>query len=99
MIRGTIIIRNRARCKNCGDVIESKSVHDWVCCSCFKNEADTPGIFIDGGHNYVRCGGNLDNLELLTETRPFTDAEVDSYNDRKRKAYERYGFEYEKMEK
>jgi len=28
--------RNRAKCKNCGDVIESKHGHDWVSCTCFQ---------------------------------------------------------------
>ena len=28
------IIRNAIRCKKCGEVIESKSVHDFKFCSC-----------------------------------------------------------------
>jgi uncharacterized protein with PIN domain len=40
---------NRARCTICGDVIESKSVHDFVQCECGK-------IFVDGGHEYRRLG-------------------------------------------
>lgn len=58
---------NRARCKNCGDVIESKSGHDWVCCSCFR-DYDTNGghgIYLDGGGNYYRCGGNFDDFEYV----------------------------------
>lgn len=54
--------KNRAKCKNCGDVIESKHRHDWVACSCFKNEFDNKGFFIDGGTDYFRIGGNIDNL-------------------------------------
>ena len=28
------IIRNAIRCKKCGDIIESKTVHDFKFCSC-----------------------------------------------------------------
>lgn len=28
------LIRNRAKCRNCGDIIESKHRHDFVSCSC-----------------------------------------------------------------
>ena len=28
------IIRNAIRCKKCGDIIESKTVHDFEFCSC-----------------------------------------------------------------
>ena len=59
------IIVNKARCKNCLDIIESKNVHDFVACSCFKNRSNTTGIFIDGGAEYFRQGGNLKNLERL----------------------------------
>lgn len=43
------IIKNAIRCKHCGDIIESKSVHDFVQCSCGK-------VFVDGGHEYLRRG-------------------------------------------
>lgn len=42
-----IIISNRAKCLICGDVIESKSVHDYVTCSCGR-------LSVDGGHEYIR---------------------------------------------
>jgi hypothetical protein len=54
--------RNRARCANCNDIIESKHHHDWVNCSCFKNDNPNEGIFIDGGQEYFRGGGKLENL-------------------------------------
>ena len=38
-----MILHNRAKCKKCGDIIESKHCHDWVQCSC-------KSIFVDGGH-------------------------------------------------
>lgn len=55
-----VIKRNVIRCKKCGDTIESKSVHDFKMCSCQSS-------FVDGGHDYVRIGGNYDEIEILTE--------------------------------
>lgn len=31
---------NRAKCKNCGDVVESKHRQDMVSCSCFKKSQE-----------------------------------------------------------
>lgn len=45
-------MRNRARCLRCKDVIESRSRHDFVTCKCGS-------IWVDGGHDYIRRGGNL----------------------------------------
>jgi hypothetical protein len=50
--------RNRAKCALCEDVIESKSRHDFVSCSC-------GAIFVDGGRDYCRMGGNMENIILL----------------------------------
>lgn len=58
--------KNKARCKNCGDVIESKYRHDFVTCSCFTNDGDT-GFFLDGGKDYCRYGGNFSHIEWLDE--------------------------------
>lgn len=58
-----IIKRNSARCKNCGDEIISKHRHDFVTCSCFKNEIANKGIYIDGGNDYLRRGGCLENIQ------------------------------------
>lgn len=44
-------MRNLAKCKNCGDIIESKSRHDFQICSCGS-------IFVDGGTDYIRRGGD-----------------------------------------
>ena len=43
------IIQNKARCKLCGDVLESTSRHDFKWCKC--------GVMaVDGGHDYIkRC--------------------------------------------
>ena len=41
------LTKNQAQCNKCGDVIESKSVHDFVTCSCRS-------IAVDGGLDYSR---------------------------------------------
>ena len=57
----TKIIRNRAKCKLCGDVIESKHRHDWQSCSCGE-------IFVDGGLDYLRRGAtDFENFIELSE--------------------------------
>ena len=53
------IKRNAFRCKKCGMVVESKSVHDFQECKC--------GNFTDGGLEYVRRGGNIEDMEDLSE--------------------------------
>ena len=54
------IIRNRIKCKHCGDIIESTSVHDFKFCSCGK-------VAIDGGKCYLKRTGNPKDLEELSE--------------------------------
>jgi len=56
------IVRNRIRCKHCGDIIESETVHDFKYCTC-------GAVFVDGGHNYLRRGymNNSDDYEELSE--------------------------------
>lgn len=41
------ILKNCIQCKLCGDVIESKSVHDFKICSC-------GACGVDGGLEYIR---------------------------------------------
>lgn len=41
-------MRNRAKCKQCNAIIESKHRHDYVTCSC-------GAISVDGGNDYYRC--------------------------------------------
>ena len=54
------LVRNAAKCPDCGVVIESKHVHDFVACPC--------GNFTDGGLEYLRRGGPaLDRLIDLSE--------------------------------
>lgn len=99
MKRGTKIIHNRIRCKLCGETIESMSRHDFVPCKCFRDSGGSKGCFVDGGHDYIRWGGNREDFEDLCETRPFTDEEVDEYNRRQLKIKENFNWEIELMEK
>ena len=39
------------RCLVCGAVLTSKHRHDFVMCDCSNQ------TFIDGGNDYIRCGG------------------------------------------
>lgn len=55
------IIHNRIRCKRCGDVIESATVHDFKFCSC-------GACAVDGGHEYLRRLGELEDWEDISET-------------------------------
>ena len=59
-----IITRNAAKCKICGDIIESKHVHDYVKCKC-------GAIAVDGGKEYLRRmwkeGEPEDYIEELSE--------------------------------
>jgi hypothetical protein len=50
------LIANRAKCRKCGDIITSKHRHDFVWCKC-------ESIFVDGGVDYIRRGGELELIE------------------------------------
>ena len=54
------IVRNRIKCLSCDEVIESFTVHDFKFCSCEK-------VFVDGGKDYIRRGGDLMGYEELSE--------------------------------
>lgn len=77
------LVRNAIRCKKCGDVIESKSVHDFQMCLC-------ESCYVDGGLEYCRIGGNQDDIELLTE---FTD--ISGYHIEVIFKYSRYHSEFD----
>lgn len=49
-------------CKQCGDLLNSKHVHDFVQCKC-PNET-----FVDGGDKYFRRGGKDMNLIIVPLT-------------------------------
>ena len=92
MKRQIKILRNAIRCKNCGEVIESKSRHDFVECKCFRESGGTTGVFVDGGHDYLRRGGDLEGYEDLSESRLYTDEERDEYNKHRELLAEQYGW-------
>lgn len=56
------VLRNRARCKKCGDTIESRSTHHMAACGCGR-------IAVDGGLSYLKRVGKLEFIEELSETR------------------------------
>ena len=62
---------NKLMCKLCGDVIESKNRHDFVRCKC-------KSIFVDGGKDYFRRGGDIKNMIDLSvyadHTNPIKDS-------------------------
>jgi hypothetical protein len=69
------IISNKAQCRLCGDIIESKHGHDYRGCKCGE-------IAVDGGLNYLRrTAGDLHNIinlsEVVQEERPPYDWELD----------------------
>jgi len=51
--------RNRAKCKKCGDVIESEYRHDFVTCTC-------GAISVDGGKDYFKRVGNPEDFEEMS---------------------------------
>ena len=59
-MKATIIVKNAIRCKHCGDIIESAYRHDFKFCSCQR-------CAVDGGSDYLRRCGNLDDYEELSE--------------------------------
>ena len=66
------IIHNRARCKRCGETIESTFRHDFVSCKC-------GAIAVDGGTDYLRRSGSFELFEELSE---LVDIEDESENAR-----------------
>ena len=57
-----VVVTNRAQCRLCGDIVESKHGHDFRRCGCGE-------IFVDGGKNYIRRGASdLNNIIELSET-------------------------------
>ena len=60
------IVKNIIKCKKCGDIIESCSVHDFKFCSCGT-------CAVDGGHEYLRRCGNPEDWEELFEMQSVDD--------------------------
>ena len=61
-----MIIHNRIKCLKCGYVIESYTIHDYKECSC-------GACAVDGGHEYLRRGGNREDWEDLSEVEQNTN--------------------------
>ena len=56
-----IILKNAARCEECGTEVESKSTHDFQQCKCGNT-------FVDGGLAYLRGGArNFTTVTSLIE--------------------------------
>lgn len=51
-------LQNKAQCLKCKDIIESKHTHDFRYCKC-------GAIFVDGGHDYWRYGGELEYFKRM----------------------------------
>ena len=57
-----VVVTNKAQCRICDDIIESKHRHSFVRCKCGE-------IFVDGGKEYLRRGASdLNNIIELSET-------------------------------
>lgn len=95
MERQIRIIKNAARCKMCGEIIESKTVHDFRPCKCFIKSDGAKGLAVDGGKEYLRRVGDPSVYEDLSETRPFTDEEQAEYEAKiqKQKEYLFWGYD------
>ena len=52
---------NKCQCARCLNIIESRHKHDFVQCKC-------GAIFTDGGTEYIRRGGEIENIIDMSET-------------------------------
>ena len=60
------------KCNKCGDIIFSRARHDFHHCTC-------KSIFVDGGFDYLRFGGNAEDIESVEIEVDATMGEL--YND------------------
>ena len=82
------LVRNAIRCKHCGDIVESKSVHDFQECSC-------GACFVDGGLDYFRRGFKTtpeEDFEDLSEYEDVPGYHVE-YLSKRFAVYEHHGYE------
>lgn len=61
-----MIVRNAIQCRKCKDIIESTYVHDFKWCKC-------KSVFVDGGKEYRRIGGHLEDIIDLSVLQPSPD--------------------------
>ena len=50
----------KLQCNKCQDIIESMYVHDLVECKC-------GAIYVDGGDEYCRFGGEIEDIKFIEE--------------------------------
>jgi DNA-directed RNA polymerase subunit RPC12/RpoP len=55
-----VLVSNKAQCAKCKTIIESTHRHDFKQCPC-------GAIFVDGGLDYIRRGGQLEDINDLCE--------------------------------
>jgi len=55
-----VVTLNKAQCKKCDDIIESKHRHDFRWCKCGS-------IAVDGGKSYIRRIGEPEDIIELSE--------------------------------
>lgn len=67
----------KIRCLKCNEIIESKGEHDFKKCKCGS-------CFIDGGDNYTRIGGNLENIMLVNEDGTEEQMTLEKFKELKR---------------
>ncbi len=65
------ILRNKIKCKKCGDLIESEYRHDFKFCSC-------GACAVDGGHDYLRRIGDHEDWEEQSETEVVDENDITS---------------------
>lgn len=66
-----IILKNSAKCRKCGDEVESTHVHDFKWCSC-------QSIAVDGGLEYTRRVAN--DLSQMEDTSEYADCPEHIWN-------------------
>ena len=92
-MKETKIIKNQIKCQQCGDVIESISVHDYKTCKC-------GACAVDGGREYLRRTGNIRDWEELSELSELTDNNLEkSDEEEKEQALQQLMHELDKGEK
>jgi len=70
-----MITKNKAQCKLCKTIIESKHRHDFVTCKCGE-------IFVDGGFDYLRSGAkDFINFIDLSESDDKERSHIDEYKE------------------
>ena len=82
----------KIKCLICGDIIESKSVHDLVSCKC-------ESCYIDGGEDYLHFGGKdfdkiliifNDNTEILASNQEIYKKKYEELENEKFKEFVNY---------